>query len=35
MKVVENVHTYQNEMRTWRDKKVKEKIIEVRDLVIP
>jgi tryptophan 2,3-dioxygenase len=34
MKVVENLQVYQNEMRTWRNRKVKEKIIEVRDLVL-
>jgi hypothetical protein len=34
MKVIENLHVYQNKMRTWRNRKVKEKIIEVRDLVL-
>jgi hypothetical protein len=34
MKVVKKLQAYQNEMTAWRDKKVKEKIIEVRDLVL-
>jgi hypothetical protein len=34
MKVVKNLHAYQNEMRAWRDKKVKGKIIEVGDLML-
>jgi hypothetical protein len=34
MKVVVNLHAYQNEMRAWRDKKVKGKIIEVGDLML-
>jgi hypothetical protein len=34
MKAVENLQAYQNEMRAWRDKKVKEKTIEVGDLVL-
>jgi hypothetical protein len=34
MKVVENLQSYQNELRAWRDKKVKQKHIEARDLVL-
>jgi hypothetical protein len=34
MKAVENLQCYQSEMRAWRDKKVKEKDIEARDLVL-
>jgi hypothetical protein len=34
MRVIKNLHTYQDEMRAWRDKKVKEKTIEVGDLVL-
>jgi hypothetical protein len=34
MKVVDNLQSYQNETRAWRDKKVKLKSIEVRDLVV-
>jgi hypothetical protein len=34
MKAVKNLHAYQNEMRAWRDKKLKEKIIKVEDLVL-
>jgi hypothetical protein len=34
MKVIENLQAYQNGMKVWRDKKVKEKIIEVKDLVL-
>jgi hypothetical protein len=34
MKAVKNLQAYQNETRAWRDKKVTEKIIEVRDLVL-
>jgi hypothetical protein len=31
---VENLQCYQNETRAWRDKKVKQKYIEARDLVL-
>jgi hypothetical protein len=34
MKAVGNLQSYQNEMRVWRDKKVKEKHIEVGNLVL-
>jgi hypothetical protein len=34
MKVVENLQAYQNGMRAWRDKKVREKTIEIGDLVL-
>jgi hypothetical protein len=34
MKVVEYLHAYQAETRAWRDKKVKEKTIEVGDLIL-
>jgi hypothetical protein len=34
MKAIKNLHAYQNEMRPWRNKKVKEKIIKVGDLVL-
>jgi hypothetical protein len=34
MKVVENLQSYQNETKAWRDKKVKLKHIEVGDLVV-
>jgi hypothetical protein len=34
MKAIENLQSYQNGTRTWRDKRVKLKIIEVRDLVL-
>jgi hypothetical protein len=34
MKAVENLQSYQNEMRAWRDKKVKQKCIEAGDLVL-
>jgi hypothetical protein len=34
MKAIENLHAYQNETRAWRNKKVKEKIIKVGDLVL-
>jgi hypothetical protein len=34
MKAVENLQSYQNEIRAWRDKKVKQKHIEARDLVL-
>jgi hypothetical protein len=34
MKVVENLQSYQNETRAWRDKKVKLKHIKVGDLVL-
>jgi hypothetical protein len=34
MKAVENLQSYQNETRAWRDKKVKPKHIEARDLVL-
>jgi hypothetical protein len=34
MKPVENLQSYQNETRACRDKKVKEKSIKVRDLVL-
>jgi hypothetical protein len=33
MKAVENLHSYQNKTRAWRDKKVRQKKIEVGDLV--
>jgi hypothetical protein len=34
MKAMENLQAYQNEMGTWRDKKVKEEIIKVGELVL-
>jgi hypothetical protein len=34
MKAVDNLQSYQNEMRAWRDKKVKQKSIEVGYLVL-
>jgi hypothetical protein len=34
MKVVVNLQAYQNKMRAWRDKKVREKTIKVGDLVL-
>jgi hypothetical protein len=34
MKMVENLQSYKNEMRVWRDKKVKQKCIKVGDLVL-
>jgi hypothetical protein len=34
MKVVKNLQSYQNEMRAWRDKKVKQNNIKARDLVL-
>jgi transposase InsO family protein len=34
MKAVENLQYYQNETKAWRDKKVKKKHIETRDLVL-
>jgi hypothetical protein len=34
MKAVENLQSYQNETRAWRDKKVKQNHIEVGDLVL-
>jgi hypothetical protein len=34
MKVVENLQSYQNVTRAWRDKKVKQKHIEAGDLVL-
>jgi hypothetical protein len=34
MKAVENLQSYQNETRAWRDKKVKQKHIKARDLVL-
>jgi hypothetical protein len=34
MKVVENLQAYKYKMRAWRDRKIKEKIIEVGDLVL-
>jgi hypothetical protein len=34
MKVVENLQSYQNEMRAWRDKKVRQKHIKARDFVL-
>jgi hypothetical protein len=34
MKAVENLQSYQNETRAWRDKKVKPKHIEAGDLVL-
>jgi hypothetical protein len=34
IKVVENLQSYQNETRAWRDKKVKLKNIEAGDLVL-
>lgn len=33
MKAVEKLQSYQNEMRAWRDKKVKQQSIEAKDLV--
>jgi hypothetical protein len=33
-KAVENLQSYQNETRAWRDKKVKQKHIETGDLVL-
>jgi hypothetical protein len=34
MKMVQNLQSYQNEMRAWRDKKVKQKDIKARNLVL-
>jgi hypothetical protein len=34
IKAVDNLQSYQNEMRAWRDKKVKQKSIKVGDLVL-
>jgi hypothetical protein len=34
IKVVDNLQSYQNEMRAWRDKTVKQKSIKVGDLVL-
>jgi hypothetical protein len=34
MKVVENLHEYQAEMKIWRDKKVKEQAFDDGDLVL-
>jgi hypothetical protein len=34
MKAVENLESYQNETKAWRDKKVKQKSIEVGHLVL-
>jgi hypothetical protein len=34
MKAIKNLQSYQNEMRAWRDKKLKLKTIEARDLVL-
>jgi hypothetical protein len=34
MKTVENLESYQNKTRAWRDKKVKQKDIEDGDLVL-
>jgi hypothetical protein len=34
MKAVKNVQSYQNETRAWRDKKVKQKHIRARDLIL-
>jgi hypothetical protein len=34
MKEIENLKSYQNEMRAWRDKKVKLKSIKAGDLVL-
>jgi hypothetical protein len=34
MKAIENLQSYQNETRAWRDKKVKLKHIEAGDLVL-
>jgi hypothetical protein len=34
MKAIKNLQSYQNEMRVWRDKKLKLKTIEARDLVL-
>jgi hypothetical protein len=34
MKAVENLQSYQNDTRAWRDNKVKQKHIEVVDLVL-
>jgi hypothetical protein len=35
MKVIENLQTYQNETRVWRDKRVKQKSIEVENNISP
>jgi hypothetical protein len=35
MKAVENLQSYQNEMRAWRETKVKQKHIKAGDLVLP
>jgi hypothetical protein len=34
MKAVENLQSYQNEIRAWREKKVRQNQIEVKDLVL-
>jgi hypothetical protein len=34
MKAFENLQSYQNEMRAWRDKKVKLNHIKAKDLVL-
>jgi hypothetical protein len=34
MKAVKNLQSYQNETRAWRDKEVKQKHIEVGDMVL-
>jgi hypothetical protein len=34
MKAIENLQSYQNETRAWRDKKVKKKHIEAGHLVL-
>jgi hypothetical protein len=34
MKAIENLQSYQNGTRAWRDKKVKQKHIEAGDLVL-
>jgi hypothetical protein len=34
MRAIENLQSYQKETRAWTDKKVKQKHIEARDLVL-
>jgi hypothetical protein len=34
LKAVKNLHDYQVDMKVWRDKKVKEKVFDVGDLVL-
>jgi hypothetical protein len=34
MKAVDNLQPYHNETRVWRDKKVKQKHIKTRDLIL-